>query len=783
MYVSQFLEHFPGEQETPEPSQLMERSVSMGRLYFRDGHLDHMRSDSEGSTVRQRSKMFQSNSNQHPPKVLISSVSEDRDVLLPRLKAAAARSWSSEDFLTDSAHMGDVSNSANLKDQTVVPEDSACGSVQQNLTHSPSSVPESVVGDSAIDSPDSWVEGELMPERFSDSYSDGSLWDSGTVWEVHRATPVEVTPVDEGFISSMEDRAPDGESMTESFMDEGISSISSNQEPIHVQTQEEELENRGNLDRSYQDLGTDLKESFTQQTEGALSPTAESPPSSSGPESLTAGPVIWFNPRSTEPPSHEGNGFGGSPLKKQENDENEEDGQISIVGESPGQERPSPTSEGREPGSPPEDEGKEARRWSEAVDARTDVAVGEQHEDLSRNSTCEENHSETLKDSYSTKKEKPSKTSLNIPLISITSEPEEDNQEPEPGPGGTDQEEHEGLTQQCTPDVQSPHGPEEMKHGRNRVPAGRLESMGCSENQHLGDGNFGACSDEAGGDFQKERSAGEHSQEERATTARGPLDTLKQRVDADEDQDKLTSSSSEAETQNTQRNLQHEVLDPTTFNQNSPVGTSAGVPTHMDWFYSDSGPSSPVEDLVGDGVEPMDLFYPNEEEPMVPEPSDVEMQRWPSVLSVSALQPAPVSDGPEDQQLGEDTLDGEDLDCLVDGASHHPADPASSMDQCVLCGVAIGPAGRSQPLRNELESCSRPGEIQIAPVLRHRKGSRVPDSVNHQRTGPRSAEEQDVALWWKENMELCVLLLLWLLVYSIMLLKELDLMVLPSIMP
>uniref|UniRef100_A0A1A8DSM3 Calmin n=2 Tax=Nothobranchius kadleci TaxID=1051664 RepID=A0A1A8DSM3_NOTKA len=804
MYVSQFLEHFPGEQETPEQSQLMERSVSMGRLNFRDGHLDHMRSDSESSTVRQRSKMFQSNSNQHPPKVLISSVSEDRDVLLPRLKVAAARSWSSEDFLTDSTHMGDISNSANLKDQTiVVPEDSARDSVQQNFTHSPSSVPKSVVGDSAINSPDSWVESELMPESFSDSYSDGSLWDSGMAWEVYRATPVEVTPVDEGFISSIEDRAPDGQSMTESFMDEGMSSISSNQERIHVQTQEEELENQGNLERSYQDLGTDLtsdqKESFTQQMEGASSQkdqdiTAESLPTSSGPESLTADPVIWFNPRSTEPPSHEGNCFGGSPLKKQEKDENEEDGQISVLGESPGQERPSPTSEGREPDSPPEDEGKEARSWSEAVDARTDVAVGEQYEDLLRNSTyCEENRSETLNDSYSTKKKKPSKTSLNIPLISITSEPEEDNQEPEPDPGGTDQEEHEGLTQKCIPDVQSPHSAEEMNHGRNEVPAGRLELMGYTENQHLDDGRFGACSDEVGEDFQKERSAGEHPQEERAITARGPsLDTLNQRVDPDEDQDKVTSSFSEPETQNSQRNildpvnLQHVVLDPTSFNQNSQVGTScsdsAGVPTNMDWFYSDPGPSS-VEDLVGDGVEPMDLFYPNEEELMVPEPSDAEMQRWPSVLSVSALQPAPVSDGPEDQQLGEDMLDGEDLDCLIDGANHHPADPPSNMDQCVLCGVAIGPPGRSESLRSKLESCSKPSEIQIAPVLRHRKGSRLSDSMNHQSTGPRSAEEQDVALWWKENMELVVLLLLWLLVYSIMLLKELDLMVLPSIMP
>lgn len=47
---------------------------------------------------------------------------------------------------------------------------------------------------------------------------------------------------------------------------------------------------------------------------------------------------------------------------------------------------------------------------------------------------------------------------------------------------------------------------------------------------------------------------------------------------------------------------------------------------------------------MGDPVEPMDLFYPDKEEPLLTESPDTEMQRWPSVLSVSALQPAPASD-------------------------------------------------------------------------------------------------------------------------------------------
>lgn len=59
-----------------------------------------------------------------------------------------------------------------------------------------------------------------------------------------------------------------------------------------------------------------------------------------------------------------------------------------------------------------------------------------------------------------------------------------------------------------------------------------------------------------------------------------------------------------------------------------------------------------TEDEVGVPIEPMDLFYPDKEEPMFTEPSYTEMQSWPCVLSVSALQPAPASETlPDDQPL------------------------------------------------------------------------------------------------------------------------------------
>lgn len=61
---------------------------------------------------------------------------------------------------------------------------------------------------------------------------------------------------------------------------------------------------------------------------------------------------------------------------------------------------------------------------------------------------------------------------------------------------------------------------------------------------------------------------------------------------------------------------------------------------------------SQIYDSVGVSVEPMDIFYPEKEEPLSSEPIDMEVQGWPLVLSVSALQPAPATDMlPEEQPL------------------------------------------------------------------------------------------------------------------------------------
>ncbi|CAM9318803.1 unnamed protein product [Lampetra planeri] len=57
-YVALFLEHFPGLEEPDESYQLIERSVSMGRLNFRDPELE-LRSRVHRGRVKERSYMFQ----------------------------------------------------------------------------------------------------------------------------------------------------------------------------------------------------------------------------------------------------------------------------------------------------------------------------------------------------------------------------------------------------------------------------------------------------------------------------------------------------------------------------------------------------------------------------------------------------------------------------------------------------------------------------------------------------------------------------------------------------
>ncbi|KAJ3612771.1 hypothetical protein NHX12_019029 [Muraenolepis orangiensis] len=229
-YVSQFLEHFPGMEEPEQPSLVIERSVSMGRLNTR--HLEaeqQVKNSLNRSRLKRRPHTVDEDRPPRPaPRIFLSSVSEDRGVAVSLARAPprpGVRCWASEDSLLDPAPA--VDKDGEPRD----PEMFAAGS-------------SSAVGDSAIGSPDSWQE----EGQWGQSPGGCSPCDSGTAGDVGG------TPAEECLAPFSLDVSPDEGPVPEQFVDEGVYSLCSmeSNKERHAQpaTQHDEGENMGqaNLD-------------------------------------------------------------------------------------------------------------------------------------------------------------------------------------------------------------------------------------------------------------------------------------------------------------------------------------------------------------------------------------------------------------------------------------------------------------------------------------------------------------------------------------------------------
>ncbi|XP_022606168.1 calmin isoform X1 [Seriola dumerili] len=881
-YVSQFLEHFPGIEEPEESCQLIERSISMGRLNFREIDSDRIRNGAHGSRVKERSFMFQGDSTKPAPKILISSVSEDRSATSPPFRQAAARSWSIEDFLADSPHMGDTSSSVVEDSKEPVNEvltNLISNSPQLSHTHSPtdSSVPEcgnteSVIGDSAISSPDSWVESEfgVMPEKFSESPSDSSLCDSGTAWDVYRATPVEVTTLDEGFVPSIEDRASDEQSITESYNDEGIYSLNSlertqEQTQGHSEKKQEEIL-EANLKSNNQDMTLDqsnaeiakkvdskqmdksllqkdqvpreqepyfdaqvlpdsgandlletdeTNESLSSNTKLPLPDHFEEPVKQTGVEESTSDCVK----ETVDAQDHKGqnNGQTESLIKRNNSEEAEVETQCLKTGSSVEEKREDPR-----------DESWTVKERDEGVVDETNEGVLRDYPDPQESITHPANQ----------------QGAPSIPLISISSEPEEQNEEgacdPErqahAGDEEVDQPEVTGFNGSDT-NVNSPQNPDERRCDSNFIDDKRpaeipsiliseddnsiaSEQITDLENGHLDDidehnvrksSDIKTC-DPCTVDNMEMTEQLNNSQTDNIDEdfiVQTPTDDKLQPVNTE--QDKLGDSE--------KTNTQQSTLDPVNSELNGKMGISchelANAPRNMDFFYADFDRRSPTDDLDGDPIEPMDLFYPDKEDPMLTELPDTEMQSWPSVLSVSALQPAPASESlPDDQPLnlpGEDFRNGVHLiqedDKAITKTNEETGKASESQEQNLFPGEKTGglwgdddPADGSsmseaeqqgpgsarentEPVRSVTKSSSGPDESHIPPVLRHRKGAHLTEAVDKRRAETVATRKDDNGDFWRsESWELYLLLLLWLLLYCFWLLPQMDLKTLPSLL-
>ncbi|XP_070835752.1 calmin isoform X1 [Chaetodon trifascialis] len=883
-YVSQFLEHFPGIEEPEEPCQVIERSVSMCRLNFRESDSDYIRNCGHRGRVRERSYMFQRDCGQPPPKILISSVSEDRSILSPPFRPAASRSWSSEDFLADSPHMEDISSSVTEEPKETASEvsvNSTVNSLQLSCTQSPtgSSVPESVttesvIGDSAISSPDSWVDSEfgVMPEKFCESRSDSSLCDSGTAWDVYRATPVEITTLDEGFVPSIEGRAPDEQSVPESYIDEGIyslSSLESTQERIqgHSVKKEAEVvkEKEASLEKHNQDLALEqvpdhreaeiTKEEGSKQMDTSLIQKGEAPRETESSFGLCDGEALVDS--------------GAEVLLETEKTGQDHEGQINDQTESHNERNDSEELEVetkcQKTDSVPEERRGESREKSGILKER-DEGVAETQDKASEGVLREHLDRQESLTSVSNQ-DRASKTSLdptmdiNIPVISISSEPEEQDEE---GRCDSERQDHAGCgevhqaeaitSKGSDTDVKSSQNPDELYCDSSDNDKNPVEIPSClvsenvkattvqirdTESGPLGDtdehdmsksSNAAIRGPDTADDVERREAKQECEHESQTGDAEKDLiaqtsstDAKSQPVNTDQEidltdqleehQDKLGYTFSDMETASTQQNAS----DPVNSKYNGTIGSSCretgSVSRDVGSFYTNFDRNSPTGDLVGDPVEPMDLFYPDKEEPMFTEPPDTEMQSWPSVLSVSALQPAPASESlPDDQPLsllGEDFREGVDSqenDKVITKTNRETDKASKSQEHRWLPGEKIGglwggdvPADSSdlgkaeqqssgyamenaELVRSDTHSSSRQDESQIPPVLRHRKGPRFTEFTDTQTAATRKPDNADSEVWWSESCELYLLLLLWLLLYCFWLLPQMDLKTLPSLL-
>lgn len=613
----------------------------MGRLNFRDSDY-HVRCGAERRRVRERSYMFQRDCGQPPPKILISSVSEDRTTTLARLRPAAARSWSSEDFLVDSPHMDDISSSVSEDPKEPASEalsNSETNSPQRPHVHSPTSsaVPESVTGDSAINSPDSWVESELgnMSEK-----SDSSFCESGAPWDVYRATPVEVTNSDEGFVPSGEDKTPDEQSITESYADEGVYSLSSlestQQNQGRPDKKQEENCNQSKVGEQEvllevtREVGYELRQTHKGPEEAAQIPTTAAEDHlltideiNQPPLSLTCEPAA---------PTHSEELMNPSLEEKTDREPGCLKNFVALT----------------EYGPKSEEQSKSLLMTNDAenVEMENECQLIENNRDQSEvlNVPAEEPEailsdytetSNTLANMCPSNHIAESDTSpeqivqTNTPQIFISSEPEEQIRVE-----ACDLERQAGNEEAAGsngPDTaaSSPTKPEDFTCDSSDTDektlveinfcmiSENLQTTPCAQNEDVEhtDEHVDAYCSTVGICDNKEASADQQECEFAHNTDK---DVTAQTFSVNDTQQSTSDGTKGA--------LGHEPLS---------------VSTNMDLFHADG--SSPSAGIDGEPVEPMDLFYPDKEEPVSTEPLDTDMQSWPSVLSVSALEPAPAA--------------------------------------------------------------------------------------------------------------------------------------------
>ncbi|KAK7904402.1 hypothetical protein WMY93_017009 [Mugilogobius chulae] len=795
MYVSQFLEHFPGIEEPEEPLQVIERSVSMGRLNFRETDMDHFRNGHRGGRVRERSYMFQRDSAAPPPKILISSVSEDRGIVSPPFRQAATRSWSTEDFLSDSSHMEDnieeTSSNVNVepqKDEEL--SNSESPELRDSNSPTDSALPESVIGDSAISSPDSWMESEynVTPEKFSESRSDCSLYDSGTQWDIYRATPVELTNSDEGLAPNEEKLSDE---QKDSYIDEGICSLSSLES---AQERVKQNENENENQKVQLERNEDVRQIDAQASDVL---EAEKASLKCGSDSNGLGNDEEAIDSTKQPLKEEQANVSAKEQVKKEVQEThfDVDGENGL---------PNVENEIVEVnGTSQEEQNDRSKVDLERKDqVKQDEASreSEQHFDIESDAKddlklCDENDI-APSTSHETGTVLPPIAIMTIPLISISSEPDDQ------ALSGSDIEEnYSNYGQTEVSETKETEASVENDFEDHEVIAScfiteNIDLIASEETSDFKSGNL---------DEEFEITESLEASEEYVEIIEDGKEVILQDVAKNvqsglhSDEMVILVSDHEEKLSNTISNPQETSMD--TVKPNGKVVFIANSSEGN--LFKDFG--GPVEELVD--LEPMDLFYPDKEVPLYTDPAETDVQSWPSVLSVSPLQPAPASNDlldeqpytqPEDDWIGQEVktevklspTESQVPDAVFDPPAwfgDNSAEPVSNEEEITdLRSVSASARDATDPMRSYINSSGGDGGgldgNQIAPVLRHRKGPRSSESSDNQRNKTSAASKDHISDYGLgDSWEPYVLLLLWLLLYCFWVLPQVDLKAVPSL--
>lgn len=809
MYVSQFLEHFPGIEEPEEPLQVIERSVSMGRLNFRETDMDHFRNGHKGR-VRERSYMFQKDSSAPPPKILISSVSEDRGIVSPPFRQAAPRSWSTEDVLSDRENV-EESSAGNtvtepIKDEETSNPESQYPELRDSHSPTDSALPESIIGDSNISSPDSWMESEynVTPEKFCESQSDSSLFDSGTAWDVYRATPVELTNSDEGIAQSEDARLSDEQH--ETYIDEGIcslSSLDSTQDRVEGQREKKERCEETETKSKSEDVKLESQDHDKTQIN----------PDAVGAEQDQSTVVSDSNRLDSDKEATDATRQANNEEKTSASVLEQDKMEVLITDIDAFVQNELCDSNDQHKITEAKSNKQEVQKEDAHVVNQGDISAEsrkvqnaeiEKHFDVQSSVKDGTKVSEDAEKAPSTSQEVSphlgNATGITIPLISISSEPDDQDL------SGSDVDEHYSKEQ-----TEVTESKESMASADNDGESHEVIAS-CFITEHID-----LIASEETSDFKNEHMDEEFEivepsngrEEEYVELVEDVLPKRDSNLDSDQQEMVILVSGQEKEpcstlSANENTKTQEASVDTVKPNGNAVSIANDSPNTSMDQSFKDY--RRPVEELVD--LEPMDLFYPDKEEPMFAEPAEADVQSWPSVLSVSPLQPAPAS---EDQQEEEslthleedwtgDVVEEEvaktspESHIQVSAAQFDAQDSIVDKSRAALNSEDIidltvdqqesssSVRDGADPMRSYINSCSVQDGNQIPPVLRHRKGTRFAESTDNQRSITSAANKDHISDYGLgDSWEPYVLLLLWLLLYCLWVLPQLDLNAVPSL--